>query len=93
MATSSAPHAAHATHPVLAPTSVHKDSTVPILRANVLVDELPIPDNLEENQTPTKKKCAVNGCPSFVPIVLLETCSLEVCKKLVLVKICHAMSK
>ncbi len=84
MATSSAPHAAHAMHPVLAPTLVHKDSTVPILCVdNLPVDELPIPDNLEEHQTPTKKKCAVKGCPLFAPIVLLETCSREVCEKLV----------
>ena len=80
----STPSAPPVERPVPVPTSVHEVSTVPILPVNNLpVPELPIPTNLNEHQPPTKKKCAVKGCPSFVPIVLLETCSRDLCDKLV----------
>ena len=72
------PSAPPVERPVPVPTSVHEVGTVPILPVNNLpVPELPIPVNLDEHQPTTKKKCAVKGCPSFVSIVLIETCSRE----------------
>ena len=86
MSTPSAPPAAR---PIPVSTSVHEDSTVPILPVNNLpVHELPIPENLKEHQPPTKKKWAVKVFPSFVPIVLLKTCSRDLCEKLVH-PVCH----
>jgi hypothetical protein len=54
---------------------VNQDSTVPIA--------LPFTEHLDAIPPPTKTKCAVKGCPSFVPIVLIKTCSQESCDKFV----------
>ena len=63
------------TGPVPPSNPVNQDSTVPIA--------LPFTEHLEAIPPPTKTKCAVKGCPSFVPIVLIETCSRESCDKFV----------
>ena len=63
------------TGPVPPLNPVNQDSTVPIA--------LPFTEHLEAIPPPTKMKCAAKGCSSFVPIVLIETCSWESCDKFV----------
>ena len=39
--------------------------------------------SLPQPAAPTKQKCNVKGCPSFAPILLLDSCSREACNKFV----------